>query len=228
MNMNSNKKTGRIAGALLLFIFISGVTTFQFLQGTILSSKDFVIATSENENQLILSTILGLFSGAASIIVAVIFLPILKKHHFTLAVLYVAFCLFNLVAIMIDNYSVVSMLAFSKAFIKDTNEISNSLKMMSTVIYQKHLWTHYFYLLISCFPVFILYVTLFVSKLTPRALSGFGIIAALLMFIEILATIFGKGISSNMMLPIGLIQLIFPFWSLFKGLNSSKVIPRST
>lgn len=77
--MNSNKKTGRIAGALLLFIFISGVTTFQFLQGTILSSKDFVIATSENENQLILSTILGLFSGAASIIVAVIFLPIFKN-----------------------------------------------------------------------------------------------------------------------------------------------------
>ena len=65
-------------------------------------------------------------------------------------------------------------------------------------------------------------------KLTPRALSGFGVIAALLMFIEILATIFGKGISSNMMLPIGLIQLIFPFWLLFKGLNSSKVKPRTT
>lgn len=221
--MSSNKKTGRIAGVLLLFIFISGVTIFQFLQSAVLSSKDFVIAASENENQLIASTVLGLFSGIASIIVAIILLPIFKKHHFNLAVLYVAFCLFNFVAIMIDNYSVLSMLEFSKISVKNTDEVSSVIKMMETLLYQEHIWTHYFYLLISCFPVFVLFANLFVSKLVPRILSGFGVVAAVLMFIEILATIFGQSISSNMMLPIGLIQLIFPFWLMFKGLKSSKL-----
>ena len=65
--MNSNKKTGRIAGALLLFIFISGVTVFQMLQSSILTSKEFIIPASENENQLILSTIVGIFIGVTSI-----------------------------------------------------------------------------------------------------------------------------------------------------------------
>jgi hypothetical protein len=223
--MTSNKTTGRIAGALLLFIFISGVTIFQFLQSAVLSSKDFIIAVSESENQLILSTILGLFSGIASLIVGVILLPIFKKDHFNLAVLYVTFCLFNFVAIMIDNYSVVSMLEFSKAFIKNTDKGSSSIQMMQTVLFQKHIWTHYFYLLTSCFPVFVLYATLYVSKLVPRTLSGFGIIAVILMFIQIIGTIFGQSIGSNMLLPIALIQFIFPFWLLFKGLNSSNSKP---
>jgi hypothetical protein len=221
--MNTNKKTGRIAGALLLFIFITGITIFQFLQSAVLTSKDFVIATSENENQIILSTILGVFSGIASIIVAIILLPIFKKDHFNLAVLYVVFCAFNFVAIMIDNYSVLSMLEFSKASVNNTEEVSSFIKMMETVFFEKHIWTHYFYLLISCIPVFVLFTTLFVSKLVPRILSGFGIVAVIFMFIHILATIFGQNISSNMMMPIALIQLIFPFWLIFKGLKPSKL-----
>lgn len=222
--MNSNKKTGRIAGVLLLFIFISGVTVFQFLQRSVLSSKDFLIGASENENKLILSTILGVFGGIASILVGVILLPIFKKNHLNLAVLYVAFCVVNFVAIMIDNYSVLSMLEFSKVFIKKTDEVSSSIKMMETLLFQKHIWTHYFYLLISCFPVFVLYYTLFISKLVPRILSAFGILAVIFMFVQIISVIFKQGISMNMLLPIALIQLVFPVWLLLKGLKSSEIV----
>ena len=75
-------------------------------------------------------------------------------------------------------------------------------------------------LLISCFPVFILYYTLYLSKLIPKIISIVGIIAVILMFIEILFSILGNSISMNMLLPIGLIQLILPLWLIFKGLNS--------
>jgi hypothetical protein len=58
-----------------------------------------------------------------------------------------------------------------------------------------------------------------VSKLIPKVLSIVGIIAVILMFIEILFSILGHSISMNMLLPIGLIQLILPLWLLFKGLK---------
>lgn len=221
--MYSNKKTGRISGVLLLFTFIAGIITFQFLQNSVLSSKDFAVAALENENKLIFSTILGTFSGITSIIVAILLLPIFKKTQFYLAFLYFAFCLINFVAIMIDNHNVLEMLEFSRVFSKNTDEASNSLNIMKTVIAQKHLWTHYFYLLVSCFSVFVLYYTLFVSKLVPRVLSGFGLFAVVLMFIQIIATIFKQSISMDMMLPIALIQLVFPFWLIFKGLKSPKL-----
>ncbi len=218
--MYSNKKTGRIAGALLLFTFISGIIIFQFLQSSVLSSKDFTLAALESENNLILSTILGAFSGIASIIVAILLLPIFKKQHIYLGYLYFAFCVINFVAIMIDNHNVLEMLEFSKVFAKNNDEVSTSLNIMKTVIAEKHLWTHYFYLLISCFSVFVLYYTLFVSKLVPRILSGFGLFAVLLMFIQVIATIFNQSISMDMMLPMALIQLVFPIWLIIKGLKT--------
>lgn len=76
------------------------------------------------------------------------------------------------------------------------------------------------YLLISCFPVFVLYYTLFKSKLVPKIISVFGILAVSLMFIEEVFSFFGNSISMNMLLPMALIQLTLPIWLLIKGLNS--------
>jgi len=217
--MNSNKKTGRIAGVLLLFVFISGIIIFQFLQGPELFSDNFLTSTSENSTQIISSLILGISSGIVSIIIATILLPIFKKHNVHLAYLYFAFCILNFIAILIDNVSVVSMLELSKEYTKTGS--NNSINILATLTYEKHFWTHYFYLLISCFPVFILYYTLYLSKLVPRIISIFGIIAVIIMFIEELLSIFGHSISMNMLIPIGLIQLILPIWLIFKGLNAT-------
>lgn len=215
--MKSTQKTGRIVGALLLFNFISGIIVFQVLQGPVLFSDDFLTATSENANQIIGSTVLGIFSGLVAIIIAIILLPIFKKYSSNLAYAYLAFCILSFIAIMIDNVSVVSILELSKAYIEQGSD--NSSTVLETLVYRKHWWTHYFYLLISCFHVFVLFLTLYVSKLVPRLFSIFGIIAVTLMFIEEMFSIFGQGISMNMLLPIGLIQLLLPLWLLIKGLN---------
>ena len=115
--------------------------------------------------------------------------------------------------------SVLSMLELSQEYTKNGTENSDVLNALGNVFYKNHWWTHYFSLLISCFPLFILYYTLHVSKLIPKAISVFGIIAVILMFIEILFSILGNSISMNMLLPIGLIQLILPLWLIFKGLK---------
>lgn len=216
--MNSNQKTGRIIGVLLLFVFISGIIIFQFLQGSVLFSDNFLTTTSENSNQIISSVVLGIFSGIVSIVIAVLVLPIFKRYNISLAYLYLAFCILNFIAIMIDNVSVIAMLELSKEYVK--NSSNSSFKILETLVSEKHWWTHYLYLLISCFPVFVLYFALYLSKLVPRIISIFGIIAVVLMFIEELFSIFGNSISMNMLLPIGLIQLILPLWLMFKGLNS--------
>ena len=216
--MYSNQRAGRISGALFLFVFISGVVIFQFLQGSVLFSDNFLNTTSENSNQIIISVLLSILSGVATIIIATILLPIFKRHSSNLAYLYFAFCILSFIAIMIDNVSVISMLELSNEYVKNGND--SSAKILETLVYQRHRWTHYFYLLISCFPVFVLYYILYQSKLVPRIISIFGLFAVLLMFIEELLSIFGNGISMNMLLPIALIQLALPLWLIFKGLNS--------
>ena len=56
--MNSNKKAGRLVGLLFLLIFATGITVYQFLQGPVLFSDDFLKTTSANSNQIIISTLL--------------------------------------------------------------------------------------------------------------------------------------------------------------------------
>jgi len=216
--MYSNQRVGRITGALLLFIFISGVVIFQFLQGPVLFSDNFLTTTSQNSNPIIISVLLSILSGLATITVATLLLPIFKRHNPHLAYVYFAFCILGFIAIMIDNVSVISMLELSNEYVKNGNH--TSVDMLETLVYQRHRWTHYFYLLLSCFPVFVLYYTLYLSKLVPRIISIFGIFAVILMFIEEVLSIFGHSISMNMLLPIALIQIALPLWLLFKGLNT--------
>ena len=218
--MKSNKNTGRIVGLMFLFVFVIGIIVYQFLQGPVLFSDDFLTSTSENSNKIIVSILLLFLSGIISVVIAAILLPIFKKYSITLAFLYVAFSILSFIAISIDNISVLSMLELSLEYSKNETENSDLLNILGSVFYKKHWWSHYLSLLISCFPVFILYYVLFISKLVPKFISIVGILAVILMFIEILCSIFGQSISMNMLLPIGLIQLFLPLWLIFKGLNS--------
>jgi len=219
--MYSNKKAGRISGVLFLFVFISGVLIFQVLQGPVLFSDDFLTSTSNHSNQIIGSVLLSILSGLASISIATLLLPIFKRHSIYVAFLYLVFCILNFIAIMLDNVSVVTMLELSNDFV--ANGDSSTMQVMGNLVYEKHHWTHYMYLLMSCFPVFVLYYGFYVSKIVPRIISIFGIFAVMLMFVQVLFSIFGNSISMNMMLPMGLIQLALPLWLIIKGFSSPEL-----
>jgi cellulose synthase/poly-beta-1,6-N-acetylglucosamine synthase-like glycosyltransferase len=122
------------------------------------------------------------------------------------------------VAIAIENYSALSLLELSHEYAIGTDN-NIFLESLGNVFYKNHEWSHYVYLLISCFPVFVLYYTLLYSKLVPKAISIFGIIAVVLMFIQVLFSIFKISLSMDLLIPIALIQLFLPFWLIFKGLN---------
>ncbi len=216
--MKSTKLTGRIVGILFLLIFISGVYIFQFLQ-TSLFADDYLTAISTNSNQIILSTLLGLLSGVTAIIISILLFPIFKKHNVTLASIYIAFCILNFIAISIDNVSVLSLLELSKGYVTEGGSNYNSLNFLGALLYERHWWTHYMFMLISCFPVFVLYYTFYTSRLVPRVISVFGIVAVILMFTEMLFSIFGNSISMNMLLPTGLVQLLMPIWLIIKGFS---------
>ena len=219
--MKSNKTIGRLVGLLFLFIFATGIFVYQFLQGPVLFSNDFLTSASENSNEIIVSTLLLFLSGITSIVIAIILLPVFKEYSFSLAFLYLAFSILGFIAISIDNISVLSILELSLEYTNNGTENSDTFNTLSTVFYKKHWWTHYISLLISCLPVFVLYYTLYVSKLIPKIISIVGLLAVILMFIEILFSILGDSISMNMLLPIGLIQLILPVWLILKGLNAT-------
>lgn len=214
--MNQYKKTGRIIGVLFLLIFVMGVTMFQFLQ-TPLFAKDFLTETYYASNKIIISTILGVLSGLTTIVISILLFPIFKKVNVTFAHTYLVFCIVSVIAMLIDNVSVLSLLDLSKEFVNSNGENSDLFKTIGSLLYERHTWTHYMSLFISSFPVFVLYFTLYFGKLVPRAISIFGMIAVLLMCIKMLFSMFGYNLSMNMLLPLAIIQLVLPIWLIIKG-----------
>lgn len=218
--MMSVMKLGRLVGLLFLSIFILGIFVYQILQGPILFADDFIRSTASNSNEIILSTLLLFLSALFGILIAVLLFPLFKTYNHSLAILYLVFCILSFITITIDNFSVLSLLELSQDYIKNASVNSEFYSSLSKVYFKQHWWTHYMSLLISCFPVFILYYSFYKTKLIPSLISIFGIFAIFLMFIELLFSLFGQSISMNMLIPIGLIQLILPIYLLIKGLKS--------
>ena len=213
--MNLAKKTTRITGVLLLIIFISGILIYQAFRGPFLFTDDYLVKASSNSDKIITSTLVSFLSGILTIIVSIILLPIFKRFSAKLGYLYVSFCILNFLAIAIESYSAISLLDFSNEFSKAENK--TFFEGLGGVFYNNHKSAHFMYLLTSCFPVFVLYYSLFYGKLVPKVISVFGVIAVILMFISVLVSIFSISGWSDLMIPIAIIQLFLPFWLFFKG-----------
>ena len=213
--MNSTKKITRTVGVLFLIIFIFGILVYQFLRGPFVFGDDFIANSVLNADKITISTLVSFLGGTLTVLISVLLLPIFKKFSNTLGYLYVAFCLLNFIAIAIESYSAISLLDFSTEFSKSDNK--TALESLTGVFYNSHRFAHFMYLLTSCLPVFILYYALFVGKLVPKAISIFGMIAVLLMFISVLFSIFNIKGWSDLMIPMAIIQLFLPFWLIFKG-----------
>ena len=213
---------GRLIGILLLTTIVLGVVVYQVLQGPVLFADDFLTATSDNKNSIITSTVLGLLNGVITIIIAVLILPVFKQYNFSLSFLYLSFTIVSFVMIAIDNVSTLSILELSISHSKHEEVNDGAFGIISELLYQKHWWTHYMSLLSSTFYLFTFYILWYQSTLIPKVLSLFGMIAVLMMFVEILASIFGQSIGMILMLPLGIAQLSLIVWLLIKGIDHQK------
>ncbi|MBA6155627.1 DUF4386 domain-containing protein [Tenacibaculum sp. S7007] len=220
--MNPTKPTTRTIGILFLIIFVSGILVYQVLRGPFLFGDDILANAALNSDKVTISTLVSFLAGILTILISVLLLPIFKKFSSKLGYIYVAFCLLNFIAIAIESYSAISLLDFSTEFSKSDNK--TTLESLSGVFYNNHRSAHFMYLLTSCLPVFVLYYSLFVGKLVPKTISIFGMVAVLLMFISVVLSIFNIKGSSDLMIPIAIIQLFLPFWLIFKGFKTPKEI----
>ena len=166
------------------------------------------------------SVLLSFLSGVLSIAVALILFEYFKKGNFVLALGYIVFTILNFIGITVENIAVFSLLEVSQEYVNNVDlRESSSFISLGATLYGFHKWAHYSFLLLSCLPVFMLFFNLFKLKLVPKPISIFGIVAVTLMFINMILLMTEIKIPIDLMIPIGLVQLLLPFWLMIKGFN---------
>jgi hypothetical protein len=108
----------------------------------------------------------------------------------------------------------------SNQYVKIGADNIGLIETLGAVFYKNHWWTHYTTILVSSFPTFILYFTLYQSKLIPKIISVIGLVASSMMLTEMIFRFFGHNFGLVLLLPIALIQLFLPIWLMSKGFKT--------
>lgn len=212
-NQNQSLNTNaRLAGLLLLIVYIIGILTYQLLRGSYVFADNYVEQILSHLPSINYSIALSLLAGLLSVIVAVLLYPIFIKRNQTLAILYIVFCLINFISVFNENMAVVMLMQVAQ-----TNAETAAFSLQESW-YNYHEYSHYLYLTISVLPVTLLYYICWKYKYVASWLSILGLIACFCFMLFLLSTFFDFGSFTWAMIPMALVQLLMPIYLIVKGL----------
>jgi hypothetical protein len=227
--MNSTRKIAVITGVLFILATLTGPLLATPLTPD-LTATDYITRFSEHTNQAaggVLLWIISAFTGAG---IAIAMYPVLKQQNVGLALGSVIFRTLEAAFYLVGKVSLLSLLTLSQQFrtagVADRTVLQAIGNLLVSVYDHAGLLAVYAF----CVGGFMYYFLLFQSRLIPRWLSGFGIVAIILMSTAcVLALFSGSRITSYIPLaaPIAVQEIVLGVWLIVKGFNPSAIASRS-
>ena len=223
--MNAYRKTATIVGALFLTAMVTYLVGASIIDSFI-SSPDYLNEVAANENTVIIAVLLELVNVVAVIGIGVGMFPVLKKQNEALALSYVAFRIVEATLLVVAVVSPLLLIALSQAYLAtEAAEVSNFQTFGTLFITAR---AHLSGLLLTLFfslGAFILYYLLYRSKLVPRWLSIWGLIAVVLVLTWNLLETYGISFNVGIIfgLPIILNEIVLGIWLIVKGFDPSAI-----
>lgn len=213
-----SKTTARIVGALFLMAMVTslvGAGLIEVIFGPPLSPAKILA----NETRVVAGVLLELTNGLAVIGIAFLLYPLLKKLDEALAAGYLAFRIVEAVIIVVALAIPLAMIALSREF---SSAAPDAFAVAGTAL--SALRTHLYGQLLGIFfslGAFVLYSLLFHSRLVPRFISVWGLVAVVMIFAWNLSEMFGLGIEFGIVLglPIILNEIFLGIWLLVRGFD---------
>jgi hypothetical protein len=224
----TNRKTAIIVGGLYIVGTVAGILSLVFT-GPILEEADYLTQVSANPHQIVLGALFVLTMGLALAMVSVMLFPVLKRYNETLAVGYVVFR----GALEAATYLalVIGWLALpliSQQYIKATAADASYFQSLGDFVLAAHGQISHVLTIVFILGALMFYYVLYQSKLVPRWLSGWGLLAAIPYFVSGVLGLFSilSPMSTTQMvlvLPLAVQEMVLAVWLIVKGFNSSPV-----
>ncbi len=224
--MSTNRNIARTMGWLFIVGTVAGILS-RVVTGSISSAQDLLVRISANGNQVTLGALFVLVMGSALVMVPVVAYPVLRKHDEGLALGYVVFRgALEGVSYMAIVVSWLLLLPLSQVYQTGAANASNLRALGNVLLEAKEIAV--FGMIVFCLGGLMFYYLLYQSKLVPRWLSGWGLVALILDLATALSVMFGffgptSSISNVLQVPIGLQEMVFAVWLIVKGFNPSTI-----
>ena len=179
------------------------------------------------------------FIGVPAIVFIPIFLfPVLNKHNEALAVGYVGFRVFEAGIQSVGYISKLSLVNISQNYLKSGGVDASYFQSIGSSIQSINYWagtTGLIYLIVFALGSLILYTALYKSRLVPRFISIWGLVAAIVLLtgsvlfnIDMLAGFSDLGLELIIATPIAGAEVILSIWLIVKGFNPSALVSGSS
>ena len=227
--MNTDRKVAIIAG--VLFITATAASLLgNGLTGSILDAPDYLARVSSSGNRVIVGALLSFLAAAGSAGIAIALYPVLKKYNAGLALGAVSFRLIEAVFYIVGALCLLSLLTVSQQFVGAADQSASYFQNVGHLLLTTRDSAGFVFAVIAfCLGALMYYAVFYRSKLIPRWLSVWGLIAIVLLLSAVFITLFDGepySISGNLVflaLPIALQEIVLAVWLLVRGFNPPEV-----
>ena len=229
--MNTYKNNARIVGVLFITATVAGFATAIFL-GPILEAPDYLAKVSANENQWLIGVVFSFIMAVAGAGIAIPMYPILKKHNEGMALGSVGFRIIEGALFSVGAICLILLVTLSREFVQAGAPDASYFQTLGELLVYGQNFSMVIGGLAFSLGALMYYYLFYQSKLIPRWLSGFGLIAVTLGLAQYLITFFSASVSSAseieiLHIPIFLQEMVFAVWLIVKGFNPSAIASES-
>ncbi len=224
--MNSNRKNAIVAGILFIIGTVAGL--LEAFTKPVLDAANFLTDVSVKQNQVRIEVFLALIAAFACAGIAIWLYPVLKKHNEALALGSVGFRITESILSILGAICLVSLLPLSQEYIKAGASSASYLQTLGISLFGAQGMILNIRLIPFCIGALMYYYIFYKSKLIPRWLSGWGLIAIIMNLVSALLVLFGiiDHFSTPQVIlsvPIGLQEMVLAVWLIAKGFNPSAI-----
>ncbi len=226
--MKSSRKFAVIAGVVFIIATAASLSSTALVPA--LTSPDYLTSMSANVNQVAGGALLLLVAAFGSVGIAVALYPVLKERSAGLALGSVVFRTIEAVMYTVGVVSLLSVLSVSQQFTSAGGADRALLQTVSHALVSLHDHAAVTGVFAFCLGALLYYALFFQTRLIPRWLSGWGILAIRLMLTACGLAVFSDSPVTGyvlLIMPIGLQEMVLAVWLIAKGFNASAIAPLS-
>jgi len=223
--MNKHRNTARIAGVLFLIAMVASLAGGIWLE-SILTAPDYLVTLSDNSTQVILGVLLEIINCLAVVGIAVTLYTVLKEINEPTALGYVSFRVIEVVILLFAAITPLLLVTLSQEYLASGDLQASYFETLGALLMDgRELLTGLLTPIIFSIGALLLYSLFYRSKLVPRFLSVWGLIAIAALLPWNMLEAFGYSISAGMVfgLPIILNEITLGIWLIVKGFNSPEI-----
>jgi hypothetical protein len=226
--MNSTRKIAVITGVIFIIATVAAILAPAFLP--VLTGSGYLTLISALMNQVAAGAFLYLIAAFTSVGIAISLYPVLKERNAGLALGAVVFRTLEAAFYMVAVVSLLSLTSLGQQFTTAGSADRTSLQAIGNALLSVR--DHATLLGVFSFSLgaFMYYYLFFQSRLIPRWLSGWGIVATILMMAACVLSLFSDSPVTGyalLILPIALQEMVLAVWLIIKGFSPSAIVSKS-